>query len=84
MEEMDNKIIITKEDGSEVEMTILLTFKNEENGINYVLYYDEADEEGNVFPFRYDEETHKLSELENDEEWEYADEVLNAYLDEEE
>ena len=80
---MDNKILITKEDGSEVELTILLTFENEELGYKYVLYYDENDENGEVLPFRYNEETHELSELESEEEWELAEEVLATFLDDE-
>jgi len=80
---MDKKILILKEDGSEVELTILLTFENEELGYKYVLYYDENDENGEVLPFRYNEETHELSELETEEEWELANEVLETFLDEE-
>ena len=80
---MDNKILITKEDGTEVELTILLTFENEELGYKYVLYYDENDENGEVLPFRYNEETHELSELESEEEWELANEVLETFLNEE-
>ena len=79
---MDNKILITREDGSEVELTILLTFENEELGYKYVLYYDENDENGEVLPFRYNEDTHELSELETEEEWELANEVLETFLDE--
>lgn len=81
---MDDKILITKEDGSEVELTILLTFENKELGYSYVLYYDENDENGEVMPFRYDEKTHELSELETEEEWELAEEVLQSFLEEEE
>ena len=67
-----------------MELTILLTFENEELGYSYVLYYDENDENGEVLPFRYDEKTHELSELETEEEWELANEVLGAFLNEEE
>jgi uncharacterized protein YrzB (UPF0473 family) len=81
---MDDKILITKEDGSEVELTILLTFESEELGYKYVLYYDENDENGEVLPFRYNEKTHELSELESEEEWDLANEVLGSFLDEEE
>ena len=80
---MDNKILITKEDGSEVELTILLTFESKELGYKYVLYYDENDETGEVLPFRYNEETHELSQLESDEEWDLANEVLETFLEEE-
>ena len=81
---MDDKIIITKEDGTEVELTILLTFESKELGYKYVLYYDDKDENGEVLPFRYNEETHELSELESEEEWEMANEVLETFLSDEE
>ena len=81
---MDDKILITKEDGSEVEMTILLTFENEETGRSYVLYYDENDESGQVYPFYYVESDHSLHELETEEEWDMANEVLETFLQEEE
>ena len=81
---MDDKILITKEDGTEVEMTILLTFDSEDTGRNYVLYYDENDESGEVFPFYFDEKDHSLHELETDEEWAMANEVLETFLHEEE
>ena len=81
---MDDKILITKEDGTEVEMTILLTFDNEETGRSYVLYYDENDESGDVFPFYYEEKDHSLHELESQEEWDMANEVLESFLNEEE
>ena len=81
---MDDKILITKEDGTEVELTILLTFENEELGYKYVLYYDENDENGEVLPFRYNEETRELSELETEEEWDLASEVLESFLESEE
>ena len=81
---MDDKILITKEDGSEVEMTILLTFDDEKTGKKYVLYYDENDESGDVFPFSYNEEDHSLHELETKEEWDMANEVLETFLDDEE
>lgn len=79
---MDDKIFITKEDGTEVEMTILLTYENE--GKNYVLYYDENDENGEVYPYYYLENDHTLHELETEEEWEMVSEVLEAFLQEEE
>ena len=81
---LDDKILVTKADGSEVELTILLTYENEELGYSYVLYYDENDDNGEVMPFRYNEKTHELSELESEEEWNLASEVLEAFLGEEE
>ena len=81
---MDDKILITKEDGTEVEMTILFTYENEETGRKYVLYYDPEDENGEVHPYYYLEEDNSLHELETEEEWAMASEVLEAFLGEEE
>ena len=81
---MDDKIFITKEDGTEVEMTILLTYDNTENGRSYVLYYDENDESGEVYPYYYLEDDKTLHELETEEEWDMVSEVLEAFLQEEE
>ena len=81
---MDDKILITKEDGTEVEMTILFTYENEETGRKYVLYYDPEDENGDVHPYYYLEEDNSLHELETEEEWAMASEVLEAFLGEEE
>ena len=81
---MDDKILITREDGTEVEMTILFTYGSEETGRKYVLYYDPEDENGDVHPYYYLEEDNSLHELETEEEWEMASEVLEAFLGEEE
>lgn len=81
---MQEKLVVIKEDGTEVEMTLLFTFNSEEFGFDYVLYYDEEDDEGNILAFRFDEETKKLDEIESQEEWEMVDKVLQAFLSEEE
>lgn len=57
----ENTIVVTDELGNEVEYEILFTFENEENGHQYVVYFDpekdepEAqaaifDDEGGLFP----------------------------------
>lgn len=79
---MEDKIVITREDGKEVEMTVLFTFTSEEYGFDYVLYYDEIGESEEVMAFRYDEESGKLSEIESDEEWEMVSEVYEAFMEE--
>ena len=81
---MDDKILITREDGTEVEMTILFTYDSEDTGRKYVLYYDPEDENGEVHPYYYLEEDNSLHELETEEEWAMASEVLEAFLGEEE
>ena len=46
-------------------------------------YYDENDDSGEVYPFYYNEEDHSLHELETQEEWNMANEVLETFLQEE-
>lgn len=76
----EEEMIITDEKGNEKVMNILFTYENEERGKSYVFLYEKNDEE-NVLPFIYDEETHSLSEIEDDEEYDEVEEVFNAFLD---
>ncbi len=77
------KIIVLDDEGKEVEMEIMFTFN--ENGKNYVVFFDPNtenkeidvnvavyDDEGNLFP------------VETDEEWEMIEEVIGAFLDDQE
>ena len=72
----DNKIYITDENNNEVEMNILFTF--EANEKNYVLCY-ENDNEDDLYPFIYEEETGKIEAVESQEELDMIDEVLEAF-----
>ncbi|MCR5332897.1 MAG: DUF1292 domain-containing protein [Bacilli bacterium] len=76
----DEEMIITDENGNEKVMNILFTYENEERGKSYVFLYEKNDEE-NVLPFAYDEQSHSLSEIEDDEEYDEVEEVFNAFLD---
>lgn len=73
----DNKFIIIDENGVEKEMTILFTFEAKKD--QYVIYYDEADEEGECFAGKYNEDGELFPEL-SEEEWEMCQEMLNTYL----
>ena len=74
-------IVISDDEGNEVEYTILFTFENDETGKQYVLYYDENEEEPSVMYKAYDDEGN-LSAIETDEEWEMVEEVLGAFSEE--
>jgi len=76
MKEMDdNKIIITDENGKEIEMNILFTF--DANKKNYVIcYMDEKEDE--VYPFTYDDNG-GLYVVEDEDELAMIDEVIASY-----
>lgn len=75
----DNKILITDENGKEMEMNILFTFDANEK--NYVICYEDGKEE-DVYPFAYDEQGN-LFLVEDEEELKIVDEVLASFDGEE-
>lgn len=77
-----NKMIITDESGQEREVDIILTFEDDKNHNTYVLFQDPNDEEGNVFAYRYDEDGN-LNDVTDESEWEMCQEVLGAFIEEE-
>lgn len=83
MKKPDNRIMVTLDDGTEKEMTILLTFNDKNSNKDYVLYYDDNDESGSVFAFQYDKEGN-LIPLSEQKEWDLVQEVFDAYMSEEE
>ncbi|WP_018659513.1 DUF1292 domain-containing protein [Allofustis seminis] len=84
-------ITLIDEDGNEELYTILLTFHSDEFEKEYVLVYpasESIDEEGvEVSAFSYeeteDEEGGQLFPIETDEEWDMVEEVLGAFIEEE-
>ena len=77
---MDNKITIVDENGNEVEMEILLTFHLDEFNKDYVAYYNPLQDEIEVFVDSYDEEKN-LFAVETEEEWNSIEEVIDAFLE---
>lgn len=77
-----NRMIITDESGQEREVEILLTFEDDKNHKTYVLFSDPMDEEGNVYAYRYDEDGN-MNEVSDEDEWEMCQEVLGAFMEEE-
>ena len=79
---LDDEMLITTENGEEKVMKILFTYDSETRQKSYVFLYDENDEE-NVMVFSYNQEDLSLHEIEDDEEFEEAEEVLNAFYEDE-
>ena len=79
---LDDEMLITTENGEEKVMKILFTYESEQRGKQYVFLYDENDEE-NVMVFAYNEKDLSLEEIEDDEEYKEAEEVLNAFYEDE-
>ena len=74
----ENEIIINDESGNEKVLKILFTYENEERGKSYVFVYEEGNEY-DVMAVIYNETTHELFEIEDDEEYSEVEEVFNAF-----
>ena len=74
-----NRMIITNDDGQDVEVEIVLTFEHE--GVNYVLFTIPDDPEGNVYPYVYNEDG-DLDAVTDPDLLEICSEVLGAFQDE--
>lgn len=79
---LDDEMIITTEDGEEKLMKILFTYESEARKKQYVFLYEKDDEE-NVLVFSVNENDNSLEEIEDDEEYNEAEEVFNAYMNDE-
>ena len=81
----DNKINVTRSDGTVVECDVIASFECTDNGKNYIIYTDnELDELGNtkLYASTYDdsEEIPRLLEIETEEEWQMIDELLDQLI----
>ncbi|MCQ3034643.1 MAG: DUF1292 domain-containing protein [Bacilli bacterium] len=76
----DNEMVVTNADGVEVTLKILFTFDNDERKSSYVVLCDPNNED-EIMVFGYNEETHELREIEDDEEYSECEEVVNCYLE---
>ena len=79
----ETQMIITDEQGKEHLMQILFTSENEEREAKYVFFYDTEDKEENVIVMRYvgELDSGELIPIEDDEEYDEAEEVFNAWQD---
>lgn len=78
---LDDEMIISTNSGEKV-MKILFTYESEERGKEYVFLYEKDDEE-NVMVFSVNNEDQSLEEIEDEEEYAEAEEVFNAYMNDE-
>ena len=78
----DDEMIITTDSGEEKVMKILFTYESEQRGKEYVFLY-EKDNEDDVLVFAVNEKEESLEEIEDDEEYAEAEEVFNAYINDE-
>ena len=79
----ENTIVVTDELGNEVEYEILFTFENEENGHQYVVYFDPEKDEPEAQAAIFDDEG-GLFPIETPEEWEMVEEVFQSFMAESE
>ena len=71
------------EDGKKIECEIILTFRDENNDINYIVYTDgtkDSDGELEVYASRYIQENNKyiLQPIQNEFEWNLIDNVIES------
>lgn len=84
-------ITLVDEEGNEELYQILLTFESDEFEQSYVIVYPanaSEDDELELFAFRYEDPDQglegKLSDVETDEEWDMIEEVIGAFMEDEE
>lgn len=84
-------ITLVDEEGNEELYQILLTFESEEFEKSYVLLYPAGaseEDEVDLFAFSYEDPNQglegKLGDIETDEEWDMIEEVLGAFMADEE
>lgn len=85
-EEMEY-LLVTDEEGNEIQCEIILTFESEEFNKNYVVYQIKDDESGEYYAASYnpeDDDEGKLLQVETEEEWDLIEEVLESFLEDEE
>jgi uncharacterized protein YrzB (UPF0473 family) len=80
-------LLVTDEEGNEIECEIIMTFTSEEYNKSYVVYQVKDDESGEYYAASYnpeDGDEGKLNEVETDAEWDLIEEVLESFLEENE
>lgn len=78
-----NSLYVTDENGNEKRMTILFTFESEDYQRKYVVFEDPDAEDGEVFASAYDD-VGSLLPIDSDEEWAMIEEVIGAFVEDEE
>lgn len=79
----EETIVVIDDEGNEKEFEILFSFDDETTDKKYVLYYDPALEEPEVYSSIYDEDGN-LYPVETQYEFDMIEEVFNAFMAEDE
>ena len=77
MENKDDDIVIYDDEGKEYLMKVLFTYENEDRHSEYVFIYD-SKEPSDIYVMKYNDK-HELYEVEDEEEFNEAQEVLEAF-----
>ena len=83
----NKKIYTINKDGNKVEFDVIFTFKNEENGKDYIVYTDNSkDETGNIQVYASiyhpEEGNGRLEAIETDKEWKIIETILETLQEE--
>ena len=78
----ENVLYVTDDAGNEYKMDILFTFESEDTQKKYVFYSDPNTPEETIYVSIYDDEGN-LFEIEDQEEFAMAEEVLFTFMDDE-
>lgn len=87
MEHGSEFFTVTDENGKEIQCEIIMTFESEEFGKAYVVYQVVGDESGEYYAASFnpeDGDEGQLFEIESEEEWNFIEEVLEGYLEDQE
>lgn len=79
--------VVTDENGKEITCEIIMTFDSDDFNKSYVVYQIIGDETGEYFAASFnpeDGDEGRLIQIETDEEWDFVEEVLESFLDEQE
>jgi len=79
-------LVVTDENGKEIQCEIIMTFDSDEFNKSYVVYQIKGDESGEYYAASFnpeDGDEGRLGELETEEEWNLVEEVLESFLEDE-
>lgn len=79
---LDDEMLISTPNGEEKLMKILFTYESEQRHKQYVFLYDEKNED-EILVYSYNEKDLSLEEIKDEEEYKEAEEVLNAFFEDE-
>jgi uncharacterized protein YrzB (UPF0473 family) len=83
----EETLVVIDELGNELEAVVIMTFESEEFGKSYVVYRLKDDESGEYFAASFnpeDGDEGQLYQIETDEEWDFVEEVLESFLEDQE